>query len=458
MKLQFKILLLHAICLLSLHYRADAQTPLIVAEQIETTSANYEFRIDNLRPSVRGATFTHFWWFGDNYFSFDEKPTHIPSLRNRTSGTAYEITAIPTEGYGTGNIPPLKCSRPTPAGNPAQQRLLESGSRIKLESYRNAVLYDTTYIIVTYGNDSTLTTATKGKLILHLPEGTSLLTGSYTSHPDFLPNDEKLLTGTSAPTWTFDRLGSHEQRSILLPIRLDSTDADELNFQVDLWLDGQEEPGTNYAQGSNFNEIDVEVALSHDPNRMHESSTAKNNCKYGGNKIDYVTEFQNEGETATRFIRLEVQLDKHIELESVEELTFYDASTTTIVNLGTLNGRYTQGAGFIYNLDTKRHKLIVELNDAILQGSGDPKIRDFDLTKGFISFTTTVESDFEFGPKIKARTAIIFDQNSPIITDKVTTHCNNSRGIVKKWIKRTIIIGLAGIAAWFSYPLWCEYI
>ena len=140
------ILSLLTLCLLVVH-EVSAQ-PSVRVTQL-TSSRENQFEVINLQPSQQGAFFTHLWWFGDGGFSFINQPIH--SYDNSGSGSISGISVV-TENYGTGGPPPLPLTVYNVSSNPSPISILNPGKSIYMQHYRNAVINDTMYVILTYGN------------------------------------------------------------------------------------------------------------------------------------------------------------------------------------------------------------------------------------------------------------------------------------------------------------------
>lgn len=403
----------------------------------------YKFELFRLRPPARTAFYTHFWWFGDNGFSFDSIAYHSFSR-----STQCQVFALTTENYGTGGAPPRYADTtftpnedvvPTP-------EILENGQYLRLQHYRGAVPGDTMYIILTYKNPTDY--YARGRITLSLPPSTAILSDMISEfRASFNPNGEV----QSGNTWNFDYLPANAERSILIPVRIDE-DAEineELSFSAQLWIDGASnlkmvrqilgtasgeeiiltEGGTTNDSLSNGEPIAnyplaITVANSHDPNKIVESSNAHNDCLYGGKTIEYTVHFQNVGDGPTHFVSVAVHLDDDVDMNTIRDIIGPIEYNGRPVRRDAILGHYRRSYGPVYNIDEARRILFFEFHDLQLRSPLSDSTMNLDFTQSFVKFKIDVNEGYEFGPPIKAQATIIFDENAPINTGIAYTFCN----------------------------------
>jgi hypothetical protein len=326
------------------------------------------------------------------------------------------MSVMVTENYGTSGPPPLIYQVPTPATNAPAQVVLQPGNSIYLQNYRNAVLNDTMYFILTYSN-TVSTHPLSGQVELEMDNDVELISSMVTAHREFYPNGENWRAGTAI--WDFRGLGYGEERSILIPVRVLPNAADEITVKAKLNLT---EEG-NEVQGGNVYSLSAPIVKSHDPNLMIEKSKALDQCDYRGEPIGYTIKFQNTGEGATRYVKVKCFLDDKVDLNSIRNVTFPRFYNTNQVRQGNLLGLDNASNVAIWNIDHTNRILTFEMHDIFLRSTTDSTCVDLEFTRDEVSFQVSVKSNYIFGPQVSTYSEIIFDDNKAIVTDSVTTGC-----------------------------------
>ena len=381
-----------------------------------------QFEVTPLKPSKKGAFFSHLWWSGDNCFSFADKPSH--NHKNTLGNPSFpdvKMTDITTESYGNGGPPPLTYhfTIEDTSGTFANSKVvLDSGTYIYVQNYRNAVIDDIMYMIVTYGNSYPY--VLNGKLKFDVGDHAVIDHDILTDNPHYLSNGETWNSGTEE--FEFVGLGIGEERSILIPVKILDNEEEALELRVDFYRFNIPE---NAAMGRDFYTISPTVAHSHDPNQMIEHSTAKNQCDYRGGKIHYTVKFQNEGEGRTRYIRVECHLDDKVDLESITGIKVpacFDSCAA-----GPIYGRYnsnTKNCSF-WSVDHSTRILTFEMHNIYLYNVNDPNLPSIDMARDQIEFDILVKDDYLFGPPVLAYSKIYFDKNDAIVTNICETGCSS---------------------------------
>lgn len=378
-----------------------------------------EYKTVPLTPSQNGAYFAHLWWSGDNSFSFMEIPQHThANTKGNPNFPMVKMTDITTENYGTGGPPPLTYTFTTDVGNTSPRIVLPSGTDIYMQNYRNAVIGDVMYLIVSYGNSTGR--PLDGTLKFSLGSFAQVDNAILNDHPHFFSNGERW--DPVRKECTFQNLEPGGERSILLPVRILRNREEKLDFRVDLLKGRSQEHGNQL--GMDFFTIQPSVANSHDPNMMIEHSEAENTCDYRNGKIHYTVKFQNEGSGPTQYVRVECMLDDKVNMASISELNFPDFFGGVFRN-GTIQGTHIPGAGAIYHIDRTNRTITFEMHDLRLQTIADPNLTNLELARDQIEFDIQVKSNYVFGPATVAQSAIYFDENDPIETNQVETVCGD---------------------------------
>jgi hypothetical protein len=192
-------------------------------------------------------------------------------------------------------------------------------------------------------------------------------------------------------------------------------------MRVDLFKEGAQEH-TNQ-RGIDYYSISADVANSHDPNMMLESSDAANECDYRNGRIHYTVKFQNEGTGPTSYVRVECQLDDKVDMDRISGITFPDFFQTH--SAGTIVNSHDPGAGGIYFIDKPNRRIIFEMHDLRLESVNDPNLTNLELARDQVEFDILVKNNYVFGPATRAISAIYFDKNDPIETNEVETICGD---------------------------------
>lgn len=386
---------------------------------VQHSNGENHFEVLPLTPSQNGAYFSHLWWGGDNSFSFLETPSYI---HTRSGGNPnfpkVKMSAITTENYGSGGPPPLTYTFTTDVGNTSPRRVLPHGTNIYMQTYRNAVINDTMYLIVSYGNPTS--SVLNGMLRFNVGNHASISNGTLSDHPHFLSNDERWVPNTNE--CTFRNLQVGEERSILIPVNILQNEKDVLEMRVDFFK-GRNTEVADPIEGEDFFMISANVAHSHDPNQMLGNSDARNQCDYRNGNIHYIVKFQNEGVGPTNYVRVECQLDDKVDLNSISGIEFPDDYSAH--GSGSIIGGYQQHQGAIYSIDVANRKIVFEMHDLVLQGTGDANLTNLELSRDQVEFDIRVKGNYVFGPATIAQSRIFFDRNRPIETNEVKIICDD---------------------------------
>lgn len=377
-----------------------------------------KYEVLNLVPTNPGVSFfSHLWWTGDNAFMFVEEPLHMHD-RNHfiQQPPTVKMTDITTENYGNGGPPPLTYELTTNIGNTSPRNVLTSGNSIYMQHYRNAVIGDTMYLIVTYAN--TNEHVANGSLRFNVGNHAKVIDSMFTSHRHFFPNGELWVANGSEVR--FQNCKPGKERSILIPVRILNNQEDFLPMRVDLSFEKLDLPSNS---GQSYFEIQPSVAHSHDPNLMLGSSDAQNQCDYRNGKIHYTIKFQNTGDGPTHYVRVECFLDDKVDLSKITGITFPDFYSS--YGPGQVVGSHNGGTNALYEIDRVNRKITFEMHGLTLYGTGDPNINDLELTRDQVEFDILMKSNYVFGPATVAHSDIYFDGHDPITTNEVSTICGD---------------------------------
>lgn len=413
------ITMLYLLIVTSFGY-AQTTTPQNTASITHTHlgSGKNKYEVVNLVHTQPQSVFAHLWWSGDNAFSFVANPVHVHDRNHfNPQNPIVKMTDITTENYGNGGPPPLTYEFLTNIGNTSPRNVLTPGNSIYMQHYRNAVIGDTMYLIVSYNNLSG--NVANGTLKFDVGVHAKIIDSMFTSHRHFLPNGETWDANRGECVFTNAQDG--KERSVLIPVRILQNEEDLLPMRVDLSMNGGDLPAI---LGQGYYEIQPAVARSHDPNLMLESSDAKNQCDYRNGKIHYTIKFQNTGDGPTEYVRVECFLDDKVNLNSITGIEFPDFYTTH--SAGSMSG-FASGvpAKAIYEIDRANRKIIFEMYGLVLYGTGDPNLTNLELSRDQVEFDILVKNNYTFGPATTTYSRIYFDKNDFIETNTVSTQCGD---------------------------------
>lgn len=412
------------------------------------------FEVTPLNPSDPDAWFMHFWWSGDNGFSFAQKPKHN---HLQSVGSTAKMIDISTENYGTGGPPPLTYTFTTEFQGSELPKVLGTDTSLFIQTYRNAVKRDTMYLIVTYGNATSDTL--KGKLRVDVGEHGVVCDRHFYSKKYF-PNGESW--DPDKMEITYRELAPDEERTLLIPVYIKPNREEFLAMKV-VMFDSLAEtyPDPN---GDRQFSVYPAVAHSHDPNMMIAESDAKNQCDYRGGNIHYTVKFQNDGIGRTDYIRVECHLDEKLNLKSIKNVKVpqrFFASTgcreSNVLQSDTIRGEYEANCGAIWHIDHAKRILTIEMHDIHLNSSVDGNLPRIDLARGEIEFDVEVKDNYIFGAPVVSYAAIFFDDNKAVVTNETQVGCdqpiaesdgggyqNGTNCFMQKWVY-WILGGLLGI-------------
>ena len=312
--------------------------------------------------------------------------------------------------------------------NFSPQPILQDEEYIKVQAYRDAVIGDTIYFIVTFKDtlcqvrpdsayikfnynessfgDEPFTVGLDSTIRFHRE-------GELTDHGSAVSGYDKAIN------WSFKLADTVKETSILVPLEVNFVDdeaPDETKVMASIDF------GSGHAH--NISEKSVVIANSHDPNDMTPSIQVSPECKIGGREISYKVRFQNTGDRATNSIKIESYIDPNLDISSfrIDSLSHY-----------TLNKYFSSavapGSGTIAvrEIDEANNKIVHHLNGIYLYGLNSDEGVNIDATQGWIVFTLSVKAGHNLKDNpISCHSKIYFDTNDPIKTNNAITKCNTT--------------------------------
>jgi hypothetical protein len=402
------------------------------------------------------AFYTYYWEFGDGNYSFKEKPVHT----YKKEGT-YETKLWATNNYDNGKPPSSRPKSitikeiPKEASNNTPTSFLE-GEDLILKRNREPLPGEEFVLVASYKNTSEFVTS--GKIYLYYNE-------AQFKHANFTVEDTRmyhneviipepiiaavrsqydytLYASTKAfvplKTITNDKDSSKRKN---LPLTLEESKAKWRNHQIiqfDNMQPGEERnlfrtikttpemikdttaivtlrsiyvPDDN-SDAHSVKDTEMEIVTSHDPNKMSTNGRSLNYRLARYKRVEFKVRFQNNGEGPANTIKLEIDTPD-----------MFDKSTLRVDGMYPECPICPKDIEVDYScLDTllQKDKIIFQYNRIYLPGSDQKNVEEKDSTKGFVKYS------MKFGkkaPKKKTtgRTAIYFDKNEPIFTNKVIT-------------------------------------
>lgn len=375
-------------------------------------------------PELNGSTaafYSYLWWMGDNGFSFDSVPKY--AFRQNRAGMSTIVSMVGTGNYSTGGPPPLHRPFVPSQFTSDITDLFDNDENLSIQNYRNAVVGDTMYLLVSYRIPVEFEQGGtySGTIRLDTPVTTSMVANFANAGNSFTPNGE-LFDGRN--TWLFRDLEHGDERTILIPIKINSTESEHLNFRV--YLNFEENDPKRLIDGVSYASLETAIAESHDPNQMIAHSNAMNDCDYGGKPINYTIQFQNEGDRYTEYVKVVCVLDDKLNMHSIDNIEvpnmYNNVTHKTIQEQGYT--RHLEKCNYI--IDSLTHSITFEFNGLFLLPPADPLCKNLSLTRDQVSFSINMLPNFRFGPSVVSIAEITFDSNHVIVTNNTTVICQDS--------------------------------
>lgn len=403
-------------------------------------------------PGAPEPFYTYLWDFGDGHFSTQEKPVHDYSKLS-----AFDVHLYAVNNYDDGKKPQkrkIKVKVETPPSNiasesPAERDFFKANGIFELKYNCMAKPNDTMVLIAGWKNTDAL--ANGGKLYLLLNEKLYDQTCFDTAAFRFYNNDSLVsnrmmarlgpqtmltVTESGSPASRAKQLvGNYnaEAQSLLaktfsvyknmFEIDLGETQPNSTQFSfTELFVTPEMIKDTNATltvtgvyvpkKGNPvMHRLNIPVVNSHDPNKM--------NLKGGPlfyrfikkhQPLTYKVRFQNTGKGPARRVALDISLPPELDPQSiaVKDMYPYCPPCDSVSD--------KRGC---WEIEKNEKGALFTFNGIYLPGTQQRGVEDKDSTKGFMEFGIVSKKRLENKP-FKARTAIYFDKNEPIITNYAT--------------------------------------
>ncbi|MCM4153022.1 PKD domain-containing protein [Arenibacter sp. N53] len=397
------------------------------------------------------AFYSYYWEFGDGTFSTEKDPKHT----YKKTGS-YEAKLWATNNYDTGKPPATRPKKVVinEITNTADD-VASMSDDFMLKRNREPMINEEMVMIVSYKNPNNYTSSGNIHLFynemvfksdnfldpqirMHHGESlipTDMIVSNSTSNPtqSFLASienelisystqqqdstkktnlplslDEAKMAYRSKKSISFDNMQPGEERNIFLTMRT----APEMikDTSAIISVRGIYVPDNNYSDHT-VKDMEMEIVTSHDPNKMSSNGVLMNYRLVRFKTLKYKIKFQNNGEGPARTIRLETDIPEMLDMATLKLEDQYPACPICPKE----PVRYSC-------LDTTflKNKAIFTFKNIYLPGTQQKNVQEKDSTKGYVKYSIRFAKDFH-KKKTKSRTAIIFDNNEPIITNYATT-------------------------------------
>jgi PKD domain len=158
--------------------------------------------------------------------------------------------------------------------------------------------------------------------------------------------------------------------------------------------------------------LEMQIVTSHDPNKMSSTGQLLNYRLVRFKRVNFKTQFQNNGEGPARKIKLETDIPEMFDKKTFQVEDMYPkcpicpkGDPPTVSCLDTI---------------ILKDQIHFTFKNIYIPGSNQKNIKEIDSTKGFVKYSMKFGKNFN-KIKTKSKTAIIFDKNEPIITNYATT-------------------------------------
>lgn len=431
-----------------------------ISSKINSNQVQFKAELSPLRQ-IAGAPkafWTNYWEFGDGEYSFLEKPKHTYKEEGY-----FNVRLDATNNYDDGTPPttrPKKISISNIDQNDQSSinqshHLIENHHGLRLQNNREPRPDEEMQIVLSYGNEKEYPTS--GKLYIFFNEkkfkdNNFILTDVRTYHNEEETEDEfiaminsikskndlikttgidtfledKFLKDTTRldlknsleasklfyrdfKVWNVDNVQPKEERNMFFSFKTTPEMLKDTSAIITIRSIYVPERGKNLHK---ITEKEMEIVMSHDPNKMAVNQTFLNYRLVRFKRLKYKVRFQNNGEGPAKLIKLNVDVPKML-----------DKSTLKIYDMYPKVPMCPLGKKVSYScMDTiiSKDQISFQFKNIYLPGTAQKGVMEKDSTKGFVKYSMKFGKDFH-KIKSKSKTAIIFDKNEPIITNMSTS-------------------------------------
>ncbi|MBZ4189515.1 PKD domain-containing protein [Niabella beijingensis] len=433
-------------------------SPSVADSSIRVAAAADTFKFSVLLPAltqIPGAPepfYTHLWDFGDGHFSTESSPEH-----RYAEARDYDVYLYAVNNYDDGKKPErkkikvaAKADNSVASVSVAEKDFFKANGVFELKYNCMAKPNDTMVLLAGWKN--TGTEEDQGKLYLFLNEKIFEQTcfenkgfrffnrgdSSVPVMPDPMtalePGKQLKITESGSPPSSVVKIQNYaEANSTLMSTML----LYKNSYVVEL---GPTAPGTAHftlaelkvtpemIRDTNatvtvtgvyvpkkgnpvMHRLNIPVVNSHDPNKMNLKGGRLSYRFLSRHKeLTYKVRFQNTGKGPARKVALEISTPAAL-----------DPQTVAIKDLSPFCSPCSPGGEKrgCWELEKKETGVRFTFHGIYLPGTNQKGVEDKDSTKGFMEFSIVTKKKLDPVP-FKARTAIYFDKNEPIITNYAT--------------------------------------
>ncbi len=417
------------------------------------------------------AYWENYWEFGDGNYSFKENPTHT----YKDSGT-YTARLAATNNYDDGKPPTTRpksiiISSNETASNEQDilvnedHKLISLHNGFRIQNNREPSPNQEMQLIVSYANDKEITT--NGTLYLFFNDkkfknknfeltdirtyynekeiGEDALLSKVLSKNTLIQStgitsiieNKKLLKDTLSQNlqqslndaknsyydykaWYVSDIAPKEERNMFFTLK--TTPEMLKDTSAILTIRGIYVPERG-STSHKITEKEMEIVLSHDPNKMSVYNSKLNYRLVRFKRLKYKIRFQNNGEGPATLIKLNTEIPKMLDKYSLKVLDMYPKVP---ICPDEKEVRYSCLDTVFY-----KNKISFQFKNIYLPGSNQKNVFEKDSTKGFVKYSLKFGKNFH-KVKSKSQTAIIFDKNEPIITNVSTSRFKTGLSIGAK--------------------------
>ena len=405
------------------------------------------------------AYWKNYWEFGDGHYSFKEKPKH----KYKEQGE-FTVRLSATNNYDDGE-PPL--TRPKkvnitdtsslePDFENEDYALISNYNGFRIQNNREPSPDQEMQLVLSYANDKDITT--NGKLYFFFNDkkfknknfelvdirsyhNEEEVEEDLITYAPRIQSKDKFIRSTGVTTFLNKHKILNDTIRQDLPQSLEQAKNDYYNFKIFNVNDIEPKEERNLfftlkttpemlkdtsailtirsiyvpERGSTTHKItekEMEIVTSHDPNKMAVYNTKLNYRLVRFKRLKYKIRFQNNGEGPARLIKLNTDLPKMLDRTTLKVIDMYPKVPICPDNKEI---KYSCLDTVFYD-----DKVSFQFKNIYLPGSNQKGVHQKDSTKGFVKYSMKFSKDFH---KVKStsQTAIIFDKNPPIITNRSTS-------------------------------------
>lgn len=429
-----------------------ADTTILIRQEANKVAFSVQLPPLKQIPGAPEPFYTYLWDFGDGHFSTEEKPVHDYSRLSE-----FDVHLYAVNNYDDGKKPQkrkIKVKVETPPSNiasasQAERDFFKANGLFELKYNCMAKPNDTMVLIAGWKNPGALANGGKLYLLLNekLYEQTCFDTAAFRFYNnDSLVSNRMMATLSPQTMLTVTESGSPASRAKQLVSNYNAEAQSLLaktfsvyknTFEIDL---GEMQPNSTQFSFTELyvtpemikdtnatltvtgvyvpkkgnpvmHRLNIPVVNSHDPNKM--------NLKGGPlfyrfikkhQPLTYKVRFQNTGKGPARRVALDISLPPSLDPQSINVKDMYPYCPPC--------DSVSDKRG-CWEVEKNDKGAVFTFNGIYLPGTQQRGVEDKDSTKGFMEFGIVSKKRLENKP-FKARTAIYFDKNEPIITNYAT--------------------------------------